>query len=173
MSDYRRFYVDGGIYFFTLVTKGRRPILCTERARNRLKAAFQYTIKKYLFRIMGLVILPDHLHCIWQLPENDHDFSPRWNFIKRYFSIGMEGKLNHRREKNIWQKRFWEHLIRDEYDFYRCLEYIYYNPVKHGYVDSPHDWAYSTFKRDVQKGLYEIDWGNGTEPNKIKDLDFE
>jgi putative transposase len=134
MSDYRRFYAHGGVYFFTLVTKDRRPMLCSDQALERLKAAFRYTFKKHPYRMDGLVILPDHLHCIWQLPEHDSDFSVRWNMIKRYFSIGMDGKSNHRREKNIWQRRFWEHFIRDESDFQRCLDYIYYNPVKHGYT---------------------------------------
>jgi putative transposase len=173
MSDYRRLYIDGGIYFFTLVTNGRNPILCKPQALARIKAAFCYAREKYPFDITGLVILPDHLHCIWKLPHKDHDFSIRWNLIKRYFSIGMTGETNHRREKNIWQKRFWEHLIRDERDFCRCLNYIYYNPVKHGYVKNPCDWVYSTFKRDVKKGLYELDWGSGMMPNDIIDVELE
>lgn len=173
MSDYRRVYVDGGVYFFTLVTYERQPLLCTEQALARLKAAFRYTMKKCPFHINGLVVLPDHLHCIWELPEHDSDFSQRWNLFKRYFSIGMEGSLNERREKNICQRRFWEHFVRDECDFKRCLDYIYYNPVKHGYVDSPSDWSYSTFKRDVKRGLYEMDWASGGEPNEIRRLELE
>jgi putative transposase len=173
MSDYRRLYVKGGVYFFTLVTHERRPLLCEEKALVRLKAAFRYSIKKYPFRINGLVILPDHIHSIWQLPEHDHDFSIRWNMIKRYFSIGMTGDTNHRREKNIWQKRFWEHLIRDEEDFQRCFDYIHYNPVKHGYVNRPSDWAFSTFKANVKKGFYDMDWGSSMEPDRIKNIQLE
>lgn len=173
MSDYRRLYEKGGIYFFTLVTYERRLLLCEEKALIRLKEAFYYTMKKYPFRMSGLVILRDHLHCIWQLPEKDDAFSVRWNRIKRYFSVGMQGDSNHRREKNIWQKRFWEHLIRDEADWERCLDYIHYNPVKHGYVDRPCDWPYSTFKKNVKKGLYEIDWGSEIEPNHISQLKWE
>ncbi len=167
MSDYRRFYVKGGVYFFTLVTYGRRSILCEEKALIRLKAAFRYAMKKHPFRIRGLVILPEHLHCIWELPEDDNDFSLRWNMIKRYFSIDMEGSINHRREKNIWQRRFWEHLIRDDEDLRRCLDYIHYNPVKHGYVLKPCDWVYSTFKDHVKKGFYEMDWASGVEPELV------
>jgi len=173
MSDYRRLYAKGGTYFSTLVTHERRPLLCEEKALIRLKAAFRYAMKKYPFRISGLVILPDHLHCIWKLPEHDCDFSVRWNMIKRYFSIGMKGDVNQRREKNIWQRRFWEHLIRDEKDFKRCLDYIHYNPVKHGYTNRPYDWVYSTFKDNVKKGFYEMDWGSNAEPNGIKKLKLE
>jgi len=173
MSNYHRLYSKGGIYFFTLVTSERKPLLCEAKALSRLKTAFHYSIKKYPFRIRGLVILPDHIHCIWQLPKDDHDFSIRWNMIKRYFSIGMNGDTNHRREKNIWQRRFWEHLIRDEEDFQRCLDYIHYNPVKHGYVNRPCDWTFSTFKNNVKKGFYEMDWGSDIEPDGIKKLKLE
>lgn len=173
MSDYRRLYEPGGIYFFTLVTSGRRPFLCEEKTLIRLKKALHYTKKKYPFRIIGLVILPDHIHCIWQLPVGDSDFSTRWSMVKRYFSIGIKSDVNHRREKDIWQRRFWEHLIKDEGDLERCLEYIHYNPVKHGYVNKPYDWVYGTFKRDAEKGLYEIDWCSDAEPTKIKFLKLE
>jgi putative transposase len=172
MSNYHRAYTSGGTYFFTLVTHERRPILCSEQALARLRNAFRTAIKKFPFLIEGIVILPDHLHCIWKLPENDSDFSKRWTCIKHYFSTGMTGVLNQRREKEIWQKRFWEHLVRDEEDFLRCLEYIYYNPVKHGYVASPFDWLWSSFRRDVRKGLFEKYWGS-CEPSRIKNLEME
>ncbi len=173
MSNYNRLYVEGGVYFFTLVTYQRKPLLCEKHILARLKAAFRYTIKKYPFRIIGLVILPDHLHCIWQLPNNDYNFSIRWKRIKYYLSIGMQGEIsNHRREKAIWQRRFWEHLIRDEDDLQRCLDYIHYNPVKHGLVEKPCDWQHSTFRHLVQKGYYDIDWGS-IEPAGMKELHFE
>lgn len=173
MSNYHRLYANGGTYFFTLVTHERRPILCEEKSLIRLKAAFRYAMKKYPFHINGLVILPDHIHCIWELPAHDNDFSVRWNMIKRYFSIGMKGNVNHRREKNIWQRRFWERLIRDEEELQRCLDYIHYNPVKHGYVDRPCDWVHSTFKHKVKKGFYEMNWGSSAEPNRIKHICLE
>jgi putative transposase len=173
MSNYRRIYQNGGVYFFTLVTYQRRPILCEPHSITRIKAAFQYTQNKYPFTTEGLVILPDHLHCIWQLPQNDSDFSTRWNRFKRYFSIGIEGKVNHRREKHIWQHRFWEHLIQAENDLHQCLDYIHYNPVKHGYVDNPDDWPYSTFKRYLARGHYEPGWGVNNEPDSIKKMTME
>jgi len=173
MSYYRRLYQQGGIYFFTLVTSGRQPILAEQNTLIRLKQAFRYTMKKHPYEIKGLVILPDHLHCIWQLPENDHDFSKRWNMIKWYFSIGLKSSINQRREKNIWQKRFWEHLIRDEQDLHRCLDYMHYNPVKHGYVNKPNDWSCSSFKRFVRSGYYDSNWGCDAEPGNIKELIME
>ncbi|MCD6046920.1 MAG: hypothetical protein K0S08_567 [Gammaproteobacteria bacterium] len=121
MGNYRRIYLSGGWYFFTVVTYQRQPILCEEKALQRLKQAFKYTQKDHPFKTHAIVILPDHLHCIWQLPDGDSNFSARWNKIKRYFSIGSSAFSNHRREKNIWQRRFWEHVLRDEKDLKRHL----------------------------------------------------
>src|SRR3990167_176199 len=168
MSEYHRLFVKGGTYFFTVVTHDRQPLLCNEAALMRLKAAFRYVRDKHPYRMEGLVILPDHLHCIWRLPEDDGNFSIRWNLLKIYFSIGMSSSVNKRREKTIWQRRFWEHLIRDESDLHRCLDYIHYNPVKHGYVTSPCDWASSTFKQHVKQGHYDINWGCDGEEVVIK-----
>ena len=170
MSEYRRLFIKGGMYFFTLVTYQRQPILCEEPALIRLKSAFQYVKNKHHFRMHALVILPDHLHCIWQLPEDDDNFSIRWNMFKRYFSIGMPSTISHRREKIIWQRRFWEHLIRNEGDLNRCLDYIHYNPVKHGYVNRPCDWHNSTFKKHVDLGHYELSWGSNGDVEKIKNI---
>jgi putative transposase len=112
MSDYRRLYINGGCYFFTLVTYHREPILCSQKAIHRIKAAFKYTKKKYPFHIKALVLLPDHLHCILTLPENDANFSIRWNLVKRYFSIGMNGEVNHRREKISGKEDFGSTLLK-------------------------------------------------------------
>ena len=172
MANYRRVYQSGGCYFFTVVTYKRQPLLSSEVAIARLRQSFLYARKKLPFEIDSIVILPDHLHCIWQLPMGDDDFSERWRFIKYYFSVGMKADQNHRREKSIWQRRFWEHLIRDENDWRHHMDYIYYNPVKHGYVSRPIDWPYSSFKRDVGKGLYSADWGIQISSEIIK-LDFE
>lgn len=173
MSDYRRLFIKGGFYFFTVVTHNRQHLLGDEVALNRLKAAFRYAISKHPFKIKGLVILPDHLHCIWQLPANDDNFSMRWSMIKRYFSVGFDVATNDRREKIIWQRRFWEHWIRDEHDLNRCMDYIHYNPVKHGYVSSPCDWRQSTFLNHVQRGYYDMHWGSDKEPKTIKRLLLE
>ncbi|MGE3920634.1 MAG: transposase [Gammaproteobacteria bacterium] len=174
MSNYRRVFIPGAKYFFTLVTYNRQPLLTSTQSIKRIYDAFKYVLKKLPFTIDGLVILPDHLHCIWQLPEDDYDYPQRWNLIKRYFSLGVHSeKINKRREKNIWQKRYWEHLIRDEDDLETHLDYIYYNPVKHGFVTKPSDWPYSTFHRDVERGLYKIDWGSDTISKIVSNLNLE
>ena len=167
MSNYRRLYIEGATYFFTLVTHERKPILCEKASIARLKKAFEYVKEKSPFTMHALVILPDHLHCIWQLPDGDHDFSKRWALFKRYYSVGFP------EIEMIWQKRFWEHCIQDEYDFENHMNYIYYNPVKHGYVEKVSDWRYSTFKKSVALGLYPTDWGSGADIIKIIDLDLE
>jgi len=118
------------------------------------------------------VVLPDHLHRIWQMPDQDADFSRRWRLIKRYFSIGMDAEVSRRREKQIWQRRFWEHLVRDEEDWRQHMDYIHYNPVKHGYVKTPYDWPHSSFRRAVKHGLYPPDWG-ASQPAAIAGMDFE
>ena len=175
---YRRSKEAGVCYFFTLVTYQRQPLL-VEKNINRLRLAFKREMQKRPFTIDAIVILPDHLHTLWVLPENDNDFSTRWSNIKRFFSIGCEqssSKISNsrqkKREKYIWQRRFWEHTIRDQQDWQKHMDYIHYNPVKHGYVNSPADWQYSSFRKCVDKGWYPEGWG-ATEPEIIKELDYE
>ena len=103
----------------------------------------------------AFVILPEHIHCVWTLPGGDNDFSTRWRLVKSFFTKRCEAG------KEIWQKRFWEHQIRDDVDFARHVEYIHYNPVKHGHVASPFEWEHSSFREFVRKGIYHPDWGAG------------
>ena len=159
MSRYRRCYQPGGNYFFTLVTHQRRPIFANPEKIERLKTAINKVKKKYPFSLNAIVVLPDHLHCLWRLPENDKDFSTRWRLIKRYFSMQMNTLVNHRKEKEVWQRRFWEHTIRDEDDWQKHMDYIHYNPVKHRLVQTPGDWQHSSFNYWVEKGFYEKNWG--------------
>jgi putative transposase len=172
MSDYRRFYQKGGLYFFTVVTYKRQPILTHPEKIERLRNSFGHVMKSHPFAIDAIVIISDHLHCIWRLYPNDHDFSTRWRLIKRYFSIGMTSSLTRRKEKKIWQRRYWEHLIRNEEDWRRHIDYIHYNPVRHGLVERPGDWKYGSFKRAVEKGWYDNDWGE-SEPESIRGLERE
>jgi putative transposase len=169
MPFYRRLYVPGSIYFFTVVTYQRRKFLTTEFARNILHQAFRNTQLRYPFEVVAICLLPDHIHCLWQLPENDWNFSIRWASIKGIFSRnyllmgGEDGvrsisRIAHR-EAGIWQRRFWEHCIRDEDDLERHFDYIHYNPVHHGYVDVVEKWPWSTFHRYIEKGHYAITWG--------------
>ncbi|MDC9728221.1 MAG: transposase [Methyloprofundus sp.] len=156
--QYRRFYQPGARYFFTVVTASRKPLLIDHI--ERLRAAFKQCIARYPFEIEAMVVLPDHLHTIWRLPEGDADFSKRWMVIKRNFSSGLlQGTLSasklKKREKGIWQRRFWEHCIRNEDDWRKHMDYIHFNPVKHGYTEMPGDWQYSSYQKAVDKGWYE------------------
>jgi len=129
-------------------------------------------MNKRPFIIDAMVVLPDHLHCIWQLPDDDTDFSTRWMLIKKQVSASMKSEKNHRGEKKIWQRRFWEHRIRNDDDYQRHMDYIHYNPVKHGYAKSPASWRYSSFPKMVKDGLYEENWGE-FEPDKISNMNYE
>jgi len=166
MVDYRRIYIKGGCYFFTVVTHHRKQILLENKNTSILRNAFAYTKQKHPFKINAIAVLPDHLHCIWTLPEKDADFSKRWQIIKKQFS------LNTQSEKPIWQPRFWEHAIQDEKDLHNHLDYIHYNPVKHGLVNSPKKWKHSSFEKFVLHGYYENSWGNN-EPENIQGMEFE
>jgi len=154
MSGYRRDKTLAGTWFFTVVTYQRQPVLCDAAVRVALRRAIVKTRQDWPFRVDAWVLLPDHLHCIWTLPAGDADFSTRWNLIKRRTSkaLGseyykpelMNASKIRRRENTLWQRRFWEHRLRDENDFIKHVAYIHNNPVKHGYVSSPEQWTYST-----------------------------
>ncbi len=169
--QYRRAKIAGGTYFFTVVTHNRRPFLCQPDNIALLRNAFRSIMVNHSFKIEAIVILPEHLHSIWTLPEGDFNFSTRWRLIKEYFSRRCDPKYEgecsgtrmKKQEKAIWQRRFWEHHIRDEEDFIHHVDYIHYNPVKHGLVSSPRDWEYSSFHRYVTAGIYDLEWGAGEE----------
>jgi putative transposase len=158
--DYRRLYIPGGTYFFTIVTYRRKPIFSDSRAVDLLRNAFKYTIALQPFSIVASVIIPNHLHMIWTLPENDSNFSTRWRLIKSYFTRHWRDSGS---REPVWQPRFWEHLIRDDVDLGRHIEYIHYNPVKHRLTNSLSDWPYSSFLKFVQEGFYPIEWGKNEE----------
>ncbi|MCP4746622.1 MAG: transposase [Desulfobacteraceae bacterium] len=167
---YRRARVNGGTYFFTVVTCKRRRILTHNNNVSLLRKAFRFVMKKYPFKVDAMVVLPEHLHCIWTLPQGDRQFSTRWRLIKNFFTRNCEAKYKQIRtdslgrtirRQGIWQGRFWEHLIRDDRDFANHVEYTHYNPVKHGFVSAPIEWPYSSFRKYVRQGLYEAQWGAG------------
>ncbi len=171
MPNYRRANAKGGTYFFTVVTYRRQGFLCDENVRHALRNGIQNTRAIHPFEINGWVLLPDHLHCIWTLPPDDADFGVRWAMIKRFVtkqcgsSLRREDWMNDskrkRKESTLWQRRFWEHQIRDEQDYEAHMNYLHFNPVKHGYVKSVKDWPYSTFHRYVRAGVYSEDWSSG------------
>ena len=168
MPEYRRPHTPGGTFFFTVNTYRRQPLLTIEAFRRELRTGIQKTRGVKPFHIDAWVLLPDHLHCIWTLPEDDSDFSTRWAMIKRHVSQSCGEWLNRehwlsasrrqRKETSVWQRRFWEHQIRDENDYMRHVDYIHWNPVKHGLVEAVIDWPYSTFHRYVRNGVYTSDW---------------
>jgi putative transposase len=169
MPDYRRLYVPGASVFFTLVTEGRARFLCEARGRALLREVLLECKGQWPFRIDAIVLLPDHLHAIWTLPETDSNYSRRWGWAKKEFSqrwLAAGGREQPRsasrvrnRRRGVWQRRFWEHTIRDERDFEQHFDYIHYNPVKHGLVSAPRDCPYSSFHRWVRQGIYPADWG--------------
>jgi len=172
MSNYRRTHNPGGKFFFTVVTYHRKPIFNNEIHVQILRDAMQQIINKKTFTIDAIVILPDHLHCIWQLPEDDSDYSNRWREIKKSCSRKINPKSNENNERSVWQRRFWEHVIQDEQDWQNHMDYIHFNPVKHGCVNKPDDWPWSSFKRCVDKGFYSENWGE-QEPENIRGMEFE
>jgi putative transposase len=162
MSNYRRCLVPGGTYFFTVTLADRRSTLLTESILQ-LRRAYSIAMQRMPFRTVAICVLPDHLHAIWTLPDGDADFSRRWSLIKSQFSLAnptsnrSESKVR-KREKGIWQRRFWEHQIRDQVDLNRHIDYIHHNLVKHGLVARVRDWPYSSFHRYVQAGVLPEDW---------------
>ncbi len=165
MTNYRRSNVAGATYFFTANLADRsRPLLTDHIAL--LRNAFEYTRKRHPFIVEAIVILPEHIHAIWTLPEGDDDFALRWRLIKTTFSRALphgERRSDSRRnkgERGIWQRRYWEHLIRDEADFSRHVDYVHINPVKHGLVSRVADWPHSSFHRFVRAEILPRDWAS-------------
>jgi len=164
MSQYRRARIEGGWFFFTLTLADRSSDLLV-RDIERLRKAYAAALRRDPFETIAICVLPDHLHAIWALPSDDADFSRRWSLIKHDFSCGLpddprrsRSKLA-KREKGLWQRRCWEHAIRDEGDLSRHVDYIHFNPVKHGLVSRPCDWPHSSFHRYVARGFLPLDWG--------------
>jgi putative transposase len=163
MTAYRRNFVPGATYFFTAALADRRLALLTDHI-DALRTGFREIRLRHPFAIEAVVVLPDHLHAIWTLPEGDRDFSTRWSLIKANFSRALPRdepvslSRRRKRERGIWQRRYWEHTIRDDDDFARHFDYIHFNPVKHGHVANVADWPYSSFHRMVRDGVYAEDW---------------
>ena len=166
MSDYRRARVPGATYFFTVNLRDRSSDLLI-REIDLLRDTVRATKARHPFHIDAWVVLPEHMHCMWTLPEGDADFALRWKVIKFGFSRRLPSQevlsaTQHKRgERAIWQRRYWEHLIRDDRDYQRHFDYIHFNPLKHGHVQRVVDWPYSSFHRAVRMGLYPRNWCGG------------
>ena len=174
---YRRAWIAGGSFFFTVVTAERRPLFASEKAVDVLRMAFHAVRSRRHFDVEAMVVLPDHLHCIWSLPKGDADFATRWRLIKTWFTKHYDPVLRTAPNRNpsmnsgkarppLWQHRYWEHVLRDEADRARHIDYIHFNPVKHGLVTSAREWPYSSIHRYIEAGLYPPDWGQS-----VMDLD--
>lgn len=170
MPDYRRHRVAGGCYFFTVNLLERRSNMLRTQRISLLRHAVRRVRKERPFTIDAWVVLPDHLHAVRTLPVGDDDFSTRWRLIKTFFARRLPPAewlsrvRREARERGIWQRRFWEHAIRDDADYAAHVDYVHFNPVKHGLAVTPAEWPYSTFRMCVQRGLYLLTWaGDGVD----------
>lgn len=178
MSRYRRTHIAGATYFFTVVTYRRQAILCDPEVQTALRNAIETVRNNRPFTIDAWVLLPDHLHCIWTLPIGDADNATRWGRIKRAVSLAcgssyrrpewLSASKRSHRESTIWQRRYWEHQIRDDRDFARHMDYVHYNPFKHGLCKHVAAWPFSTFHRYVAQGFYSSNWSGN--PDAMEDI---
>ena len=175
MANYRRAWCLGGTYFFTINLLQRRNNDLLTRYIQSLRTVVQNVRSRHPFVIHGWVVLPDHIHCVIELPQGDSDFALRLRLIKSNFSKctpkteRISASREARGERGIWQRRYWEHLIRDEADFATHMNYVHINPVKHGLVKTVKDWPYSTFHHLVKQGVYPENWAGGLQP----DIDYD
>lgn len=170
---YRRVTIQGASYFFTVVTHERQPLFRDPQSVQLLANAIAKIRDRHPFAIEAQVVLPDHLHAIWTLPDGDANYATRWRLIKEAFTRAYCKRFESpprtetartRGEQTVWQRRFWEHTIRDEHDFVEHVDYIHYNPVRHGLVAAPRDWLHSTFGQWVDRGVYDPTWDSGEMP---------
>lgn len=163
MAEYRRVRIAGGTYFFTVTLLDRRSVLLVEQI-GLLRESVRKARAARPFHIDAWVVLPDHMHCLWTMPEGDSDYSSRWRDIKAGFSRSLpkdefrDRVRTKKGERGIWQRRFWEHTIRNEADYAAHFDYVHLNPLKHGLVKHVKDWPYSSFHRCVEAGIYPSDW---------------
>ena len=171
MSNYRPAAVPGATYFFTVALEDRRSRVLVEHA-DALRAAFVATAREHPVRVDAMVVLPD-LHAVWRLPEGDADFPLRWRKLKSRFTRAVGGEWRRseskvrKGERGLWQRRYWEHMIRDAEDWRRHVEYCWFNPVKHGLVGAVRDWPLSSFHRDLRRGLVPEDWAGGPDEGEF------
>jgi putative transposase len=165
MRNYLRMRAAGGVYFFTVNLAERRGNTLLLDRIGALRDAFGRTRMERPFSLEAIVVLPEHLHCIWRLPPGDDDFPTRWRLIKSRFSraiVATERRSVSRLrqgERGLWQRRYWEHLVRDDEDYRHHLDYIHFNPVKHRLVRNAGDWPHSSLREWIARGAYPVDWG--------------
>ena len=161
---YRRANIEGGTYFFTVNLADRNSDMLIQQIDD-LRTIMRKVKQARPFKILAMVVLPEHLHAVWRLPRGDADYPQRWSLIKSGFSRRQEkgerihASRNAKRERGIWQRRYWEHQIRDEADLVQHVDYIHFNPVKHGWVKKPVEWPHSTLHGYIERGMAPRDWG--------------
>lgn len=171
MSRYRRNYIEGGTFFFTVKLADPKSRLLLEHI-DLLREAYAFVQKRHPFETVAICVMPNHLHAVWTLPDGDSNYSLRWRLIKTRFSHHfaasnvLSASKQRRHEKGIWQRRFYEHTVRDKADLQRIIDYVHFNPVKHGFSACVKDWPFSSFHRFVRDGLLPPDWG-GTAATQI------
>ena len=167
MARYRRNFIAGGTFFSPSNSPTRNRACLSNISASR--AAYMDVQKQYPFETVAVCVLPNHIHAIWTLPPDDADYSLRWRLIKTKFSAhfprteNLSASKQRRHERGIWQRRFYEHTVRDETDLQRCADYIHFNPVKHGLCSNIRNWAFSSFHRYVRDGWLPLDWGGTKE----------
>jgi putative transposase len=159
---YRRLRIEGGCYFFTVVTHKRRPIFSEQGNVDLLMRSLRRVQEHHPFELTAHIVLPDHLHMLWDLPDGDDRFSTRWRLIKEAFTRAYRKHAGS--AEPVWQHRFWEHAICNQKDFADHLDYIHFNPVRHGYAKSPAEWPHSSYSAWVDRGVYERWWGTDAMP---------
>ena len=169
---YRRVFIPGASYFFTLITHKRAQLFCDASNVDRWRRAVEKVRRARPFVVEAEVVMPDHLHVIWSMPQADCDYATRIRLIKSAFTKDLAGfggataseSRASKGERGVWQRRYWEHTIRDERDFQAHLDYIHINPVKHGVVARPGDWPHSTYRIWQERGAYDAHWGTAGMP---------
>ncbi len=179
MPTYVRWRERGATYFFTVVTYRRQHILTGELSRRILRRAFTSVRRRLPFDLLAFVVLPDHLHCVWSLPDGDDDFPARWRqikslFTREYLELGgrdwdVTRQSRGQGRRGVWQPRYWERRIRNEADHFRHRDYIHLNPVRHGYVSRPEEWPSSSFHGHVRTGWLDPSWP-GSSPVELPEI---
>ena len=173
MPNYHRYYIPNAIIFITCVTKDRYPYLKSTEDVGLLIDTIENANKINSFDLLAYVVLPDHFHWLMTVEGESGDFSRIMHSIKRNFTWNYKEMHKVNTSLKIWQRGFWDHVIRDETDLERHLDYIHWNPIKHGYENQPEKWPFSTYKEWVSEGFYDLGWGSSKEPDNITDMDFE
>lgn len=173
MPNFRRYYIPDTIVFITGVTHNRMPYLEADNDLDMFWDTLRNVQQIHPFRLLAYVILPDHFHWLMRVEDESGDFSKVLHSVKRNCTLNFKKVHGIVTPLNLWQGRFWDHVVRDEYDLNAHFDYIHWNPVKHGYSERPESWSQSTFLHRLRRGYYEPGWGHGAGPSTVKDMDLE